>query len=176
MILHDTGRDTEARLQLRESYRLRTTMPGDHPGLLGDTLRLLGETSAALGEHATAERQLRQAAALTRQGYGATHPHALRAELSLARLQAGAGSAPALGRLERLANLAASDIERRRIAWLARASLSQRPCHGPQREQVLARLDALAVSVQQAQPEGGAVVREVEAIRDRCQPAVDGTA
>src|SRR3546814_1565515 len=56
MILHDAGRDTEARLQLRESLRLREAMPGDHQGLLGDTLRLLGETSIGLGDHATAER------------------------------------------------------------------------------------------------------------------------
>src|SRR5690606_22788547 len=98
------------------------------------------------------------------EGYGATHPHALRAELSLARLQAGAGSTPALGRLERLASLSATDIEVRRDAWLARAYLSERTCHGPQRKQVLARLSALSVSLQQAQPEGGSVVREVEAI------------
>ena len=173
MILHDAGRDTEARLQLRESLRLREVLPGDHPGLLGDTLRLLGETSVGLGEHATAERQLRQAVALARQGYGAAHPHALRAELSLARLQARAGSTPALGRLERLASLSATDIERRRVAWLARAYLSERTCHGPQREQVLARLDALVLSLQQAQPEGGAVVREVDAIRDGCQSDVE---
>src|SRR3546814_2970494 len=70
-------------------------MPGDHQGLLGDTLRRLGETSIGLGDHATAERQLRQSVTLARQGYGAAHPHALRAELSLARLQARAGSAPA---------------------------------------------------------------------------------
>src|SRR3546814_16722479 len=93
MILHDAGRDTEARLQLRESLRLREAMPGDHQGLLGDTLRLLGETSIGLGDHATAERQLRQSVTLARQGYGATHPHALRAELSLARLQAPTGRA-----------------------------------------------------------------------------------
>src|SRR3546814_6112083 len=148
-------------------------MPGDHQGLLGDTLRLLGETSIGLGDHATAERQLRQSVTLARQGYGATHPHALRAELSLARLQARAGGAPALGRLERLASLSATDIERRRVAWLARAYLSERTCHGPQREQVLARLAALALSLQQAQPEGGAVVREVDAIRDGCQSVVE---
>src|SRR3546814_4135722 len=65
-----------------------------------------------------------------------------------------AGGAPALGRLERLASLSASDIEQRRVAWLARAYLSERTCHGPQREQVLARLDALDLSLQQAQPEG----------------------
>src|SRR3546814_12518719 len=91
MILHDAGRDTEARLQLRESLRLREAMPGDHAGLAGDTLRLLGENSAGLGEHATAERQLRRAVSLTREGYGAPHPHALRPELSLARPPARAG-------------------------------------------------------------------------------------
>src|SRR5690606_21389624 len=137
MILHHAGRDTEARLQLRESLRLREALPGDHRGLAGDTLRLMGETSAGLGEDALAVQQLRRAVSLTREGYGATHPHALRAELSLARLQARTGSAAALGRLERLASLSATDIERRRIAWLARAYLSERTCHGPQRDQVL---------------------------------------
>src|SRR3546814_9453760 len=80
-----------------------------------------------------------------------------------------AGGAPALGRLERLASLSASDIEQRRVAWLARAYLSERTCHGPPREQVLARLDALDLSLQHAQPEGGPVVREVGAIRDGCR-------
>src|SRR3546814_1364810 len=73
MSLHDAGRDTEARLQLRESLRLREAMPGDHAGLAGDTLRLLGETSAGLGEHATAERQLRRAVSLTREGRSEEH-------------------------------------------------------------------------------------------------------
>src|SRR3546814_18937996 len=45
MILHDAGRDTEARLQLRESLRLRQAIPGTHPGLLGGPLPLLGPTS-----------------------------------------------------------------------------------------------------------------------------------
>src|SRR3546814_18169010 len=85
MILHDAGRDTEARLQLRESLRLREAMPGDHAGLAGDPLRLLGETSAGLGEHATAERQLRRAVSLTREGYGATHTHSLSVAMSQAR-------------------------------------------------------------------------------------------
>src|SRR3546814_12300752 len=88
MILHDAGRDTEARLQLRESLRLREAMPGDHQGLLGDPLRLLGETSIGLGDHATAERQLRPSVTLAREGYGATHLHAIRPELSLARTSA----------------------------------------------------------------------------------------
>src|SRR5690606_10942354 len=172
-ILHHARRDTQARLQLRESLRPREAPPGDHRGLAGDSLRLTVETSAGLGEDALAVQQLRRAVSLTREGYGATHPHALRAELSLARLQARTGSAAALGRLERLASLSATDIERRRIAWLARAYLSERTCHGPQRGQVLQQLAALDLSLQQAQPEGGAVMREVDAIRAGCQRDVD---
>jgi serine/threonine-protein kinase len=169
MILHDAGRDTEARLQLHESLRLRQAQPGHHAGLIGDTLRLLGETNAGLGERAAAGRQLRQAVSLTRQGYGPSHPHTLRSELSLARFQARDGSAAARGELERLASLSEKDIERRRIAWLAGAYLAERGCHGPQRSRVLQELAALDLSLQQAQPEGGAVVREIDAIRDGCQ-------
>src|SRR3546814_21145890 len=85
-----------------------------------------------------------------------------------------AGGAPALGRLERLASLSASDIEIRRVAWLAPAYLSERTCHGPQREQVLARLDALDLSLQQAPPQGGTAVRAGAALTDACRAAVAG--
>jgi serine/threonine-protein kinase len=173
MILHGVGRDTEARLQLRESLRLREALPGRHAGLVGDTLRLLGEANAGLGEHATAERQLRQAVSLTRQGYGPSHPHTLRSELSLAGLQARDGSAAAMRELKRLASLSAKDIERRRVAWLASAYLAERNCHGPQHSEVLQNLAALDLTLQQAQPEGGAVVREIDAIRAGCQSTVE---
>ncbi|GAA3913680.1 serine/threonine-protein kinase [Luteimonas lutimaris] len=171
MILHGLGRDAEARLQLHESLRLREAMRGNHAGIVGDTLRLLGETSAALGDHATAERQLQRAATLVHEGYGPAHPHTLRGELSLARFRARDGDTAAIGQLERLANLAPGDIEQRRIAWLARAYLAERTCHGPRREQVLAELDALDATLQQAQPEGGSVVREIDAIGDGCRSA-----
>jgi len=173
MILHGVGRDTEARLQLHESLRLRQALPGRHAGLVGDTLRLLGEANAGLGERATAERQLRQAVSLTRQDYGPSHPHTLRSELSLARLRAHGGNPAATGELERLASLSAKDIERRRIAWLARAYLAERNCHGPQRSEVLQGLAALDLTLQQAQPEGGVVVREIDAIRAACQATVE---
>ncbi|GAB3312090.1 serine/threonine-protein kinase [Luteimonas notoginsengisoli] len=171
MILHAVGRDAEARLQLHESLRLRQGLPGHHAGLVGDTLRLLGETNAALGDAATAEQQLRQARSLTRQDYGASHSHALRSALSLARLQASKGNPAAAGELQRLASLSAKDIERRRIAWLARAYLAELGCHGPQRSEILRELAALHRSLQQAQPEGGAVVREIDGIRDGCLSA-----
>ncbi|HVI59391.1 MAG TPA: serine/threonine-protein kinase [Luteimonas sp.] len=168
MVLHELGRDAEARLQLHESLRLRRALPGRHDGEVGDTLRLLGEVAAALGDSAAAHAQLRQAVALTQGGYGASHPHALRSELSLARFEAAAGDASALQSLRRLGALPATDIERRRIAWLARAYLAARGCDGPQRQQALDRFAALDAALRQAQPEGGSVVREIDAIRAGC--------
>jgi len=168
LILHDIGRDAEARLQLQEALRLRRALPGRNEGLVGDTLRLLGEVSAALDDLATARLQLQQAAALTRSDYGASHPHALRSELSLARFDARSGDPSALQQLERLGNLAENDIEVRKVAWLARAYLAERNCHGPQRKQALDSLAALDLTLRQAQPEGGTVVREIDAIRDGC--------
>ena len=168
LILHGVDRDAEARLQLQESLRLRRTLPGQHQGLVGDTLRLLGEVNATLGDAATARRQLQQAFALTRGDYGASHPHTLRSELSLARFDARNGDAGALQRLERLGSLAENEIEVRKVAWLARAYFSERTCHGPQRKRALDMLAALDLALRQALPEGGAVVREVDAIRDGC--------
>jgi serine/threonine-protein kinase len=168
LILHDIGRDAEARLQLQEALRLRRALPGRNEGLVGDTLRLLGEVSAALDDLATARLQLQQAAALTRSDYGASHPHTLRSELSLARLDARSGDPSALQQLERLGNLAENDIEVRKVVWLARAYLAERNCHGPQRRQALDSLAALDLTLRQAQPEGGTVVREIDAIRDGC--------
>jgi serine/threonine-protein kinase len=171
MVLHELGRNTEARLQLHESLRLRRALPGNHDGSVGDTLRLLGEVDAALGDKAAAGAQLRQAVALTRAGYGATHPHALRSELALARFGAAAGDAAALRTLQRLSTPASGDIEARKVAWLARAALAGRECDGPRRAQALDGLAALEATLRQAQPEGGSVVREVDAIRAGCTPA-----
>ena len=126
------------------------------------------EVNATLGDAATARRQLQQAFALTRGSYGASHPHTLRSELSLARFDARTGNAGALQRLERLGSLAENEIEVRKVAWLARAYFSERTCHGPQRKRALDMLAALDLALRQALPEGGAVVREVDAIRDGC--------
>jgi serine/threonine-protein kinase len=168
LVLHGADRDAEARLQLNESLRLRRALPGQHEGPVGDTLRLLGEVNAALGNAATARRQLQQAFALTRGGYGPSHPHTLRSELSLARFEARNGDTGALQRLERLGSLAENAIEVRKVAWLARAYLSERTCHGPQRGRALDMLATLDLTLRQALPEGGSVVREVDAIRDAC--------
>ncbi len=171
MVLHEAGRDAEARLQLHESLRLRRALPGSHDGLVGDTLRLLGEVDAALDDGADAGAQLRQAVALTRRGYGRSHPHALRSELSLARFEADAGDPGALRVLQRLGDLAATDIEQRKVAWVARAYLAARDCGDARQGDAGRRLDALEAVVRQAQPEGGSVVREIDAIRAGCRQA-----
>lgn len=171
LVLHDVGRDAEARPQLLESLRLRQALPGRHQGLVGDTLRLLGATNAALGNRAAARPQLLQALALTQEGYGATHPHTRRSALSLARYDAGQGDASALQQLQRLGELPETDVELRKVAWLARAYFAQLTCHGPQRARAMGMLEALGATLQQAQPEGGAVVREIAAIRDGCEAA-----
>src|SRR5690606_32941556 len=74
LVLHSAGRDAQALPALLESLALRRETFGEHHGLVGDTLRLLGEVQAALG-HDEALASLRQAQALTREGYGAQHSH-----------------------------------------------------------------------------------------------------
>lgn len=168
LILHDIGRDTEARGQLQESLRLRKALPGKHQGLIGDTLRLLGEVNAALGNTDAARSQLRQALALARQGYGVAHPHTRRCALSLARFEATQGDAAALQELQRLGQLPETDIELRKVAWLARAYYAGLTCHGAGRKHALGILGALDATLRQAQPESGVVVREIEAIGEGC--------
>ena len=168
MILHDDHRDAEARLQAQEALRLRRSLAGDYRGRIGDTLRLLGEIDVALGDASLGHQELRQAAGLTQQGYGASHPHTRRAELALARLDAQAGDATAMQKLQQLGALPGSDIELRKITWRARAYWAQLQCHGPQRKQALDMLRALDTSLRTAQPEGGSVVREIDAIGAGC--------
>ena len=134
--------------------------------LVGDTLRLLGEvqrgagrtgdgaTATAAGGRADAQR-LRRHRIRTRCAANCRWRDSRRATATPAALQ----------QLERLGSLAENDIELRKVAWLARAYLAERDCHGPQRKQALDRLAALDLALRQAQPEGGSVVA-----RDRRDP------
>lgn len=171
MVLHSVGRHGEARPLLEESLQLRARQFGETHGLVGDTWRLLGEVDAGLGREASAIAALRRAARLTASGYGETHSHARRAELSLAQHEALRGDASALGRLDALSGLPETDHELRKIAWRARAFAAGVRCRGPQRAQALAALQALELAMREAQPEGGSVVREVDAVRRSCMQA-----
>jgi serine/threonine protein kinase len=168
MVLHHAGRDREARPLLEESRRLRTTRYGADHQLVGDTDRLLGEVDAALGQREQAQVALRRAVTLTRAGYGRGHSHTRRAELSLARFEAAGGDASALNRLLVLAGQRETDIELRKATWLARAYAAEARC-ASDGATMRSELDNLDAEMRRASPEGGAVPREVGAIRDACQ-------
>jgi len=167
MVLHDVGRDREARPLLEESRRLRVARYGEAHELIGDTDRLLGEVQAALGEDEKALAALRNAVELTRSGYGRTHSHTRRAELSQARFGIATGDVDALGQLTALAGRRESDIELRKVNWLARAYLAQTRCEDAH-EIARTDLDALLEELRIALPEGGVVSREVAAIQAAC--------
>jgi serine/threonine-protein kinase len=167
MVLHDAGFDADAMVLLQESRRLRVAEFGARHELVGDTDRLIGIVAEALGDPAQAKDALQQAVTLTRSGYGPTHSHTLRAELSRARLLAAEGNDGATRRLAEIAARPAGDSELRKDRWLARAYLAETRCRS---EPALARaeLDAITLDMQTAMPEGGAVLREVRGIHERC--------
>jgi serine/threonine-protein kinase len=168
MVLHENHRDHEARPLASEARRLRADKLGARHPLVGDALRLMGEIDAALGDRRRAQGELREAVQLTREGFGALHPHTRRAELSLAMFQARRGDVAALRRLDALAALPQRDAEQRKLSWLARAGAAAVRCRGAQRNQALASLQSLADLLRTAQPEGGVIVREVGAARASC--------
>ncbi len=169
MILHSAGNDRKALPLAREARQLRARRYGERHELVGDSDRLLGEIMAALGQSDTARVALHSAATLTRAGYGQAHSHTLRAEISLARFEAGAGAgdAKALQRLRTLGRSGEGDIEQRKASWLARAYAAQLDCT-TQPAQAMAALDSALTQMQMALPEGGAIPREIEQIRAGC--------
>lgn len=167
MVLHDAGRDQEALPLASEAAALRGRQAGTDHALLGDAQRLRGEVLAALGQAGPARAALEQAVRLTQDGFGPAHSHTRRAQIALARLQAGAGDAAALRRLIGYGQVRGTNLEQRKAAWLARAYAAQLQCTG---DPTVARaaLDAALADMQQALPEGGALPREVQRLRDAC--------
>ena len=171
MVLHESGHQDRAAENLEEALRLRSQRFGPRHALVGTTLRLAGEVEAARGNHERALDTLRRAVALTEAAYGRDHPAARRAELALAQLEASAGSTQAMARLDQLSTLPEGDGELRKIAWRARATTAALRCHGPRREESLAVFAALEQRLAMARPEGGAVVRDVQAWQRQCGDA-----
>ncbi len=168
MVLHAGGRDEEALQALYEAHRLRSASLGEAHPLLGDTDRLLGEVLSDEGRRATALARLEQAQALTRAGYGANHPRTHRATLSLARTQARNGDAQALARIEAIAALPQLDADTRQLRWRARAYAAEIRCGDQRRTQGRGELDTLQAELRATWPQGGALPREVDAIRADC--------
>lgn len=167
-LLHAVGRDRAASKAITESRELRNERLGPRDPLVGDTDRLLGLIELSLGRREHGMAHLAQAVTLTRSGYGSTHPNTREAELALARQQALDGDEAALTRLDALAGLSHTDLDLRRTAWRAQAYAAQLRCHGPDRDPALAKLGSLQEQLQAAQPDGGAVTREVAAIVRGC--------
>ncbi|MGV8922974.1 MAG: protein kinase domain-containing protein [Thermomonas sp.] len=167
MILHSAGEDKKALPLIRESRLLRAERFGSRHELVGDTDRLLGEVLAALGQTEPAHAALLNAVQVTRSGYGQTHSHTRRAEISLSRFEASGGDPAAFQRLRVLGKLDHGDIEQRKTSWLAHAYAAQLDCT-TQPIQALAELDTVLAQMQLALPEGGAIPRELEQIRAGC--------
>ncbi|RDZ26441.1 serine/threonine-protein kinase [Lysobacter silvisoli] len=170
MVLHEQTRDREALALLQESRHLRDARYGvDHP-LLGDTDRMEGEVRIALGERERGMTLLADAVRQTRAGYGTTHPHTRRAELSQAYQQAQLGDTDALNRLDTLSSLPNADIELRKIGWLAQAYAARIRCARTGADAVAARerLDVLHRTLHAQRPDGSAIGREIDGIRRGC--------
>lgn len=169
MVLHAAGRNQQALQALRESRALRVAQFGASHALIGETDRMIGEVLAARGEHSLASQYFERAANLTRIGYGPEHPRSLDAALSQARHLARTGQlAAALPRLDSLALQSGSGSEIPKLRWSARAYAAEARCRAGERSQALFVLDALLRELTQARPDGGVLVREVEAVRNAC--------
>jgi serine/threonine-protein kinase len=167
LILHSAGRDREALPEVRESRALRIRQFGASHELVGDSDHLLCEILAALGEKEAARTALQQAVQLTLAGYGPEHSHTRRAEVSLARLRAGEGAADALLQLTAYGQVEGGDIEQRKVSWLARAYAAEVECR-THPDSARASLEAVLAQMQLVLPEGGAIPREIAAIRAGC--------
>lgn len=169
MVLHAAGLHEQALDALRESRALRVAQFGASHALVGETDRMIGEVVAARGERVQAAEYFDRAVKLTRIGYGQADPRSLNAALSQARHMTRTGRlADALARLDALAVQPGSGSETPKLRWSARAYAAEARCLAGQRSQALFALDALLRELGQARPDGGLLVREVEAIREAC--------
>ena len=170
MVLHDAGRERQALSALRECRALRAARDPRTP-LLADVDRLTGEVHLAQGRPDLARPELARAVAVARAGHGPTHPRTRMAEVALARLDLAEDRPGASDRLRALAALPLADIELRKVRWLAATALAAHACHGDAaaHAQALVDLRRVGLEVQQALPEGGAIVRELARLRGRCR-------
>lgn len=134
---------------------------------------MIGEVQAALGMANEARTRLAGAVELTRAGagYGPSHPHTRRAELSLALFDLRRSNPPdpsVLAQLEQLAGLPSSDPELRKVAWLASTAIALQHCREPGMGDGPQMLDDIAEDIEAALPEGDAIARTFAQERGRC--------
>jgi len=170
MVLHVAGRDDEALKALLESRALRVQQYGASDDSVGEADRLIGEVLASQGKPELAMPYLDRALKLTRVGLGSEHPRTLSAQLSLARHLARDGKSPeAMKTMEGLAVHSGKDSEMAKLRWSARAYLAEVRCRTGQPERARRELDALVGELRRERPDGGALTREVLAIRAACR-------
>ncbi|MDH5822012.1 protein kinase [Luteimonas sp. RD2P54] len=161
LVLLEEDRAAQARPLLDEALRL--ARPEGSAPQRARTLVALGRVEAALGRRARAHEHLRRAVAV-----GGDDGAIRRSALALAAFEAALDAPGALARLDRLGSLAAGDRGARELAWLARAHAAALRC----REEPAAQASELAeleLRVRQAMPEGGTVVREIQALAGTCR-------
>jgi len=127
---------------------------------------------AADGDHSGAKQRLERAVELSRNADGQPAMDTLSIELSLARERARDGDAKAIQELGRAAaaKTQGAGSEPRNLRWRARAYFGETQCRGAGAVQARADLDVLALEVHAGLPQGGRLVREIDAIRDGCLP------
>ncbi|SEM42420.1 serine/threonine protein kinase [Pseudoxanthomonas sp. GM95] len=169
MVLQSAGRNDEALAALREARAMRVANFGEQHPLVGDTDRMIGQVLSERGDAAAAKPWLESAVMLARKGYPADHPRRLFAELSLARNQALLGqNEKALAVLDSLASTRGDGSEFARLRWSASAYAAEARCSSGAPEAAVRTLNGLLETLQQAQPDGGVIPREVAEIRTRC--------
>ncbi|KGM55030.1 hypothetical protein N799_07495 [Lysobacter arseniciresistens ZS79] len=170
-VLHRSGQHRPAHPLLLEALELRRGLHGDgHASAAAE--RVLGSVELALGRTDSGLQRLAHALEVSRRRLGDGHPGTRRVELELA-LHAAQAADPtqareALTLLDTLAALPTDDIELRQVAWRAGAHAAQQRCRHGQQAEALMMLDRLDGQLRQSRPEGGAINREVAAIRAGC--------
>ncbi|MGV8941135.1 MAG: protein kinase domain-containing protein [Lysobacter sp.] len=169
-VLHASGQDASAYPLLLEARAVGKTIDGY--ARANEANRLLGEIEIAQGRHEDGVLRLQGALEQLRRNRGDNDPQTRRAELALAYYRANhlAGQPLALAGMSKLDLLGGlpESIELRDTIWRARAYAAQLRCHGPRRLEAVQQLQLLDATLQQARPEGGAVRRELDAIRAGC--------
>jgi serine/threonine-protein kinase len=171
-ILHDAGRDIDARVMLHDARAARVAQVGAAHPQIAEIDHALGEVDAALG-HPGAVARLQRAVHFLETGYGRRDPRTDAARLALAHQQAAHGDAGGRRALAAIAARAGRTFEPQPLSWRAAAYLLAMRCHGGERARSLRRLARLHAAVQRAQPDGGATEREIARVLDQCRRAHD---
>jgi serine/threonine-protein kinase len=167
-VLAALGRREAADREMAEAAQVRAARIGQEHPRLGELELQWGQMLAAAGDQAGARAHLQRALELLREGYGRRHVRTREAELWLARAQALDGDVSAAARMQALAAQPGNSLEDRRLRWEARAYAAEAHCRAGDTAAAAPALDALETELRQAYPQGGRLVREVDAIASAC--------